>query len=249
MAPALVALIDANARLWAAEAEVCATYFRSPSRTASTDEAWLARQCYKEIVDGVVGQMARLIDDGNDTAAVLADEVIVAETNHYAAFARAHRIAGAEAGLEPHVLRQRRLAANWPENVALQSLRADHRREFGWLGERASAFTEGGYCTLYTEGTRLTGSRRDDAISAACAVVIDDEWDHMLSGIAGLANLDVSTTDWQRLHELTVAQSRLRIRMRNVQLGNPLPEARIRALEAGELPPLPFDYRRAGLGV
>ena len=43
-------LIDANAPLWAGEAEIVRTYWTSPIRTRETDKAWLKRQCWKEYV-------------------------------------------------------------------------------------------------------------------------------------------------------------------------------------------------------
>jgi hypothetical protein len=52
---------------------------------------------------------------------------------------------------------------------------------------------------------------------------------------------------WAVLRALSVEQMRARIRMRNAQFGFPLPESRIAAIEAGDVVPLAFDYRRAGL--
>jgi hypothetical protein len=252
--PALYALIRANATLWAGEAEVFATYFGSPARTAATDAAWLARQCFKEIVDGVVGRIgvvtgtAGSFDDTQTVAdAALRDEGVRAEAKHYVAFAIAHAVCVREMAVRD-LPEGPRLGDDWPENRALQAMRARHRREFGALGERAAAFTEGGYGTLYHAGMALAGGcARDAAIAAACAQVYDDEWAHMLEGIAGLADVSMAARDWDVLHELTVAQSRARIRMRNAQFGRPLPEARIAALEAGTATPLEFDYARACL--
>jgi hypothetical protein len=49
------------------------------------------------------------------------------------------------------------------------------------------------------------------------------------------------------LEALTVAQGRLRLRMRNAQFGYPLSDARVTALAAGAAQPLAFDYLRAGM--
>jgi hypothetical protein len=252
--PELYALIRGNAALWAGEAEVFAVYFDSATRTAATDAAWLARQCFKEIVDGVAGRLGAItrgetsFDATQARAdAALRDEVVRVETKHFVAFAIAHAACVREA-TDGEVAVGPRIGNDWPENYALQSMRARHRRDFAVLGERASAFTEGGYCTLYRAGMALAGrSPRDDAIAAACAQVFDDEWDHMLAGIAGLADETLEARDWETLHTLTLAQSRARIRMRNAQFGRPLPEARIAALEAGTATPLEFDYARACL--
>lgn len=248
----LVALIGANARMWSAETEVFSTYFASPARTASTDAAWLARQCFKEMVDGIVGRLGQLTQNETNfghtlTRAVeaLTDDVVRVELKHYIAFAIAYRLSRNEAG-EASV--SARIGADWPQNNELQTLRAQHRRDYGAIGERAAAFTEGGYCTLYRAGMALAGgSARDDAIAAACAQVYEDELDHMLSGIAGLAEESFSAGEWALLEELTVVQGRCRIRMRNAQFGFPLSAARVQELEAGVAQPLAFDYARAGL--
>jgi hypothetical protein len=153
-----------------------------------------------------------------------------------------------------------RARCNWPANEALAALRAEHRREHAEIGGRASLFTEGGYCTLYSEGMRLAqGPERplradgtahaNEVIARACAVVFDDEWDHMLQGIAGLDEESWGDAGWARFTAMTVAQLRLRVRMRNAQFGFPLSEERICAIEDGDIDPLPFDYGRAGLVV
>ena len=250
---AMHALIRTNARLWAGEAEIFATYFTSPLRTAASDAAWLARQCCKEMVDGVVGRLTRItrpqlsfVDTHAAAAAALADDLVRVELKHYIAFAIAYRCALQEAAGAP--VDTAHIGADWPENTELQSLRAQQRRAFGVLGERAAAFTEGGYCTLYRAGLALAGrSARDDAIASACAQVMADEWEHMIVGIAGLAEVPLEPADWACLEQLTLAQGRCRLRMRNAQFGYPLSTARIAALAAGAAAPLAFDYTRAGL--
>jgi len=73
----LHALISANARLWAGEAEIFSTYFASSRRSAATDAAWLARQCYKELFDGVVARIARLAQPAQfDLAPALASRAL-----------------------------------------------------------------------------------------------------------------------------------------------------------------------------
>lgn len=250
--PELHALIAANARLWGAETEVFATYFASARRSAATDAAWLARQCFKEMVDGAVGRLGQLTSSETSfertvasAAAALADEVVRVELKHYVAFAIAYRMCDAAALDSPATAR---IGADWPENAELQALRARHRRAYGAIGERAAAFTEGGYCTLYRTGMALAGGTRlDDAIAAACGQVYEDELDHMLGGIAGLADAAFSSDDWALLERLTVEQGRYRVGMRNAQFGHPLSAARVRELEAGGADGVAFDYARAGL--
>lgn len=253
--PALHALIATNGRYWAAEAEVFSTYFSSSRRSPKTDGEWLARQCYKEAVDGTANRLAALAGraagfDVVDSSArhALADAGAYEELRHFAAFAIAHRLARQETGEPDDGRYGPLLGADWPENAELRALRAAHVREHGVLGKRAHAFTEGGYNTLYSAGLALAGgSALDDAIARACALVLDDEWEHMLEGIAGLAEESVDAADWAVLEALTAAQGRCRIRMRNAQFGHPLSTARLHELERGAASPLPFDYARAGL--
>lgn len=253
----LRALIDANAPLWAGEAEVFRAYWNWPGRSRATDLRWLALQCYKELEDGFVPRLEQLrrgygrLDHGISRHALLESaKGTYEELAHYCAFADAHE---ALRGDEPRLsVEEMRARCNWPENVALGQLRAEHRGQDAEMGGRASLFTEGGYCTLYSEGMNLTGRGADGAdevIARACAVVYGDEWEHMLQGIAGLDEEAWDEAGWARFNAMTVAQLRLRVRMRNAQFGYPLPEERIRAIEEGEIDPLPFDYRRAGLVV
>ncbi|MCA1692974.1 MAG: hypothetical protein LC733_12545 [Actinobacteria bacterium] len=180
------------------------------------------------------------IERGRTPAMVLeAAEGVYQELAHYCAFADAYdAVRGDEPPLDLDIL------SNWKENAELGALRARHRRDHGEIGARAQAFTEGGYCTLYSEGMRLGP---DDPIAKACSVVYDDEWEHMLHGIAGLEDQGLDPEGWALLRALTVEQMRLRIRMRNAQFGYPLTEARLREIDEGNIEPLPFDYRRAGL--
>ena len=136
--------------------------------------------------------------------------------------------------LDPAGLKDR----SWPENDALSELRAAHREQHGEIGRRAHRFTEGGYCGLFRGAV-------DDAIAAACAKVHTDEFEHMLAGIAGLARGTFAESDWALLGDLTTAQMRQRIHMRNAQFGNPLPEARIAEILAGGIAPVSFDYEKA----
>ena len=252
--PGLHALVAANAPLWAAEAEVVRSYWNSPARSRASDCKWLLHQCYKEYWDGFIPPLRRLnaqldaIDRGIGRADILTDiNTLAEEFAHYVAFADVYETLRTEAEppVDPALLKQ---VGDWPENVTLVTLRAEHKRLHGELGQRAHAFTEGGYCTLYSEGMRLRGRGGiDDLIATACGLVYDDEFGHMLLGIAGLDQEALSARDWELLRELTVAQMRLRIEMRNAQFGFPVVPQRIAELQAGRCAPLDFDWDRAGL--
>lgn len=248
-------LVAANAPLWAGEAAVFRAYWDAPMRTRETDLVWLARQCRKELFDGVLPRVraldARVRDlgagGGRAELAALADG-IQTEIAHFQAFAAVYDQLRTPA--DPPLDGARLEAADWPENRALAALRARHRDRHGDLGRRAEAFTEGGYCTLYTAGCSLAGRGGiDDAIAAACARVVDDEWDHMITGIAGLEDEGLSEDDWALLASLTAEQGRLRIHMRNAQFGHPLRAGELRRAESGALPPLGFDFARAGFAA
>jgi hypothetical protein len=245
-------LIERTSRLWAGEAEVVRAYFESPLRSRESDLRWIARQAYKEIWDGVAVQLERLegaLRPGASPAesGVLDDaaEVLRSELAHYRVFADLHAaLAGPGAPrLEPAALRS---AWSWRENDALRELRAGHVERFGALGRRAMRFTEGGYARLFAEGMRLRGrGGADDLVAEACARVFDDEFEHMLGGIGGLAAEGLAEDEWRRLEELAAEQMRARIQMRSAQFEAPLPAARIAELCAGASGPLAFDYERA----
>jgi len=250
-------LVAANAPLWGAEAEVCRTYFRSSTRNAHSDCAWIARQCYKELVDGALFRMLEM--QGEYPLEVLGpggvpvDEGTRTELAHFLAYAEAFRVAGDPD--QPRLDLATILAADWPENGELMALRREHCRQSPDLGRRAHAFTEGGYCTLYSTGMELAQEHNGDpglvdrAIAVASKVVYDDEWEHMLEGIADLDDDNMSDRDWARLCELTSQQSRLRIRMRNAQFGFPVSRQRMAELEAGHAEPIVFDWERAGMAA
>lgn len=253
--PGLARLVAANAPLWAGEAAVFAAYWDAPQRTRASDLLWLARQCRKELHDGVLPRLRALeaavhaLAPGHDRDALaeLAAEA-VAELAHYRVFADVYdRLrAPGDPPLDAALLAR----VDWEENRALGRLRAAHRAAHGALGRRAELFTEGGYQTLYTAGRTLAGRGGiDDAIAAACATVVGDEWDHMLAGIAGLEDEALADGDWERLLDATVAQGRARIHMRNAQFGFPLAGDALRRAEAGALPPLAFDWARAGFAA
>jgi len=256
-------LIELSAPLWAGEAEVVRTYWDSPVRTPETDLLWLRRQCSKEFNGTGIGEHKNLgmfvgpltelreifpkIDTGSDAGidrhyAAELIEGMKDEFSHYIAFADVHDvISGANTpSMDPHTLE------TWDEDVALTALRHQHNKDHGKLGVRASRFTEGGYCTLFREGMRLKGrGGTEDLIAAACAKVYDDEFGHMLEGIAGLDNEGWSDGEIHLMGELVVAQLRLRIHMRNAEFSFPLTQQRIQAILEGGIEPEPFDFERA----
>ena len=257
--PDIRRLIDVAAPLWAGEAEVVSTYWSSPKRTRDTDLLWLRRQCFKEFWGSgvskydrggvVLGQLKEVIANGNaidvslDRHEILGViESVKAEFSHYCAFADLYdelRPAGTPK-LNPNILEP------WPEEDALTALRYKHQDEHGAIGMRACKFTEGGYCTLFSAGMALKGRPGvDGRIAIACAKVFDDEFEHMLAGIAGIAEENLTAADWKLMERLVTAQLMARIRMRNAQFSFPLSQERIAAIGRGEIPPIRFNYERA----
>lgn len=259
-------LIDSNAPYWAGEAEVFRTYWTWDKRTRETDKTWLRYQCFKEIWGSGVGD-ANLglfmgpvkqleawfpeIDKGVDRHEVLdMAEGLWAEFAHYCAFADAFdgMLIEGEDKMTPAA------TYSWPEDDVLGTLRYKHRDEHGELGRRASNFTEGGYCTLFSEGMALGRNStahdgRDALIAEACSKVYDDEFGHMLKGIAGLDKEGLSTEEWELMERLTTEQLRLRIEMRNAQFGKPLSDARVAEIQSGKATPLAFDYASAATAL
>jgi hypothetical protein len=243
-------LIDRSARLWAGEAEVARSYFSSPARSRGSDLRRIARQAYKELWDGVAVQVARLeralAGEAGAGADALADaaELLRSELSHYRLFAELHEALRASGGAPLSLASLRAWA--WPENDALGRLRAKHVTRHGELGRRAMRFTEGGYATLFAEGRKLRGRGGfDELVAAACERLYDDEFEHMLGGIAGLDLAELGAPEWATLEALVAEQLRARIRMRDAQFEQPVSRERLEALCEGACEPLPFDYARA----
>jgi hypothetical protein len=252
-------LIDANAPLWAGEAEIVRTYWTSPVRTRETDKLWLWRQCWKEYAGigdgegetrGMAGDLAVKLTrqlpqlditvDRHDLKELM--EKVFVEYTHYCLFADIYDgiVEPGEAKLNANTL------APWPEEEALASRRRAVRTSIGKLGERASNFTEGGYCTMYSEGAKLGGRPGlDGRIGKACQKVYDDEFGHMMWGVLGIDEEGLSAADWAQMTELTTEQLRLRLYMRNAQFTHPLTDARIKEIIAGKIEPVSFDFAKA----
>jgi hypothetical protein len=206
----------------------------------------------KGIFLGPAEELVRIfprIDLDVDRHAVLdIAEGLWAEFLHYCAFADAHDALGkaGEAKLNPHAIKN-----GWKEDLDLSALRFRHKRENPKLGERAARFTEGGYCTLFSEGMSLRKNKdkkhqkANQLISVACSRVYEDEFGHMLKGIAGLDEEGLSAADWRTLEKMSVEQLRARILMRNAQFGNPLEGKALEDALAGCLRPLAFDWPKA----
>jgi len=258
VSPNLRRLIAANAPLWAGEAEIVRSYWTAPHRTRETDKVWLKRQCWKEycgladsegdspaMVSDLIVKLKRqvpLLDisvDRHDLRGLM--EKVYVEYTHYCLFADLYDML-----LDPG---EPKLNANklvdWPEENAL----ATRRRAVslaGKLGGRATEFTEGGYCTMYSEGARLKGKPGfDGAIGRACQKVYDDEFGHMMHGVLGVDDEHLSDAEWEELTALTTEQLRLRLFMRNAQFGHPLTDTRMKEILAGKIEPIAFDFAKA----
>jgi hypothetical protein len=225
-------LVAANAPFWAAEAELCRTYFESATRTLDTDLRWLALQASKELVDGV---QARTDDPG----------VVAEEVRHLAAFTAAYDalvVLAGEAGAEHPPLTEDHLqrSASWTANAALRELRQRHRAEHGTLGFLAAVVTEGGAATLFREGAARAGlGPADDAIARACAAVLADEEHHAADALVAMEAEVVDDAGWVLATSCTVEQSRQRLHMRSEQFGHPVRPARFKAMLAGMVDPAP----------
>jgi hypothetical protein len=260
----LQSLISAITPYWGAEAEIIHSYFRSSERNRQSDLLWISRQCWKEFYDGFdddhpglfVGPLKKMlalsdkIDIEIDRHEVLEmAEGLYEEFSHYCAFADAYEAIRSETDppITPIMLRDVR---TWPENEALIDVRRKHRQQHGMLGLRAGYLTEGGYCGLFSEGMKLAGgSPADEAIARACSLVYEDEFGHMLKGIVGLDDEDLSAKDWSLLTELGVEQMHARLDMRNAQFGYPVSNARMKALHDGQGEPARFDFEKAQLAA
>ena len=256
----LGSLISAAGPLWAGEAEVMRTYWDWPMRTVETDLVWLARQASKEFNGsgvaeynnlgcflGPLTELQQMFPDIDVTVSrhdvFERIEMIHEEFSHYMAFADVYdaiRPAGTPS-LNPHEV------APWDEDVALNAYRHEAMAKHGEIGVRATKFSEGGYCTLFREGMRLTGrGGADDLIATACASIYDDEFGHMLKGIVGLDDSGVSAGDWRLMEDLVTGILQHRIHMRNAEFSYPLSSERVQSIFDGDIEPIAFDFERAG---
>ncbi len=253
-------LIDANAPLWAGEAEIVRTYWTSPVRTRETDKLWLKRQCWKEYVGvakfpGETVEVAMCTDLANELKELVPKlditvnrhdlrellEKVYAEFTHYCLFADVYDSLLQEG--EPRI-RANELKV-WPEEDALAQYRNRIRTGHGKFA-RATGFTEGGYCTMYSEGAKLKSGQGVDArIGAACQKVYDDEFGHMMWGVVGVEIDDLTAGDWKELTEVTCDILRLRLHMRNSQFSFPVSPERMKEILAGKIKPIEFDYAKA----
>jgi hypothetical protein len=252
-------LIDSNAPLWAGEAEIVRTYWTSPVRTRAAEELWLRRQCWKEWA-GIADSRGKTMGMVSDLEVVLREQVplldtsvdrhdlrdmiatVNAEFSHYCWFADIYDELVGPGGkkMNAHEL------TTWDEEEALAGRRRQVRETHGKIGLRSTQFTEGGYCTLFTEGMKLKGRPGlDGKIGTACQHVYDDEFGHMMAGVIGVDEAGLSNAEWAELTELTVEQLRLRLDMRNAQFSHPVSEARIKEIVAGKIDPIRFDYAKA----
>ena len=211
------------------ESQLITVYFNSPGRTVETDRDWLAKQCHKEYWGGY-----RAARDALEAALAndLADERIAAlmrysaeEFGHYQAFAEAFAALGDG---KPPPLGQSRDELDWPENRALNQLRAAQQNEFGATGRRAYALTEGGGGALYEVGAALPAQDHpaNGVIAAACRRVMEEERKHRELGSVDLPDAQASADLWRYL----AAQIEPRLQMRNAQFGHQWSTEHIRSL-------------------
>jgi hypothetical protein len=260
LSPNLQRLIATNAPLWAGEAEIVRTYWTSPIRTRETDKLWLRRQCWKEYVgdtvrpgntlhNALIVRVAEFLQERAPQLDVSVErhdilerlEQVHIEYSHYVYFSDVY-----DSILEPG---EAKLNANeltvWPEETALAKRRVEVKKHAKLAP--AAGFTEGGYCTMYSEGAKLIGRPGvDGRIGIACKKVYDDEFGHMMHGVVGIEGVhDLTPGDWRELTEVTSEILRLRLYMRNAQFSQPLSDARIAEIVAGKIEPIAFDYQRA----
>ena len=167
-------------------------------------------------------------------------EALRSEFSHYYLFADIYdHISGEK--LTPHEL------TGWQGDDELARIRYEYREKRGGVGDMAVRSTEGGYCSMYSTGQRLegNGSELDDRISQACRQVYVDEIGHMREGFVGLSHESLSPAEWDELADMTRRILLQRLHMRNEQFSYPVTEDRIRAIVAGDIEAMAFDY--AGL--
>ena len=256
-------VIAAAAPFFAGEAELVRTYWDWPGRTIETDLCWLELQCFKEFKGSGVGEKDNMgvimgplaevkeaipkMDRGVSRHRILRLlEDLHEEFSHLCAFADAYDAIRPEGTppFDPH------RCDGWREDQQLTELRCMAIEIHGELGASASKFTEGGYCALFREGMRLKGrdgphARSNAAIAAACELVYEDEFAHMLQGVVALDDMGFNSVDWELVKRVVTNMLEARLYMRNGQFSYPLSGDRIEAIRRGNIEPEPFDFEAA----
>ena len=96
---------------------------------------------------------------------------------------------------------------------------------------------------MFVAGMRLAGTGElNDRIAKACEQVYHDEIGHMRSGFVGLAQQALSPAEWDEVAAMVHKILLQRLHMRNEQFSYPLSDARLKAIQAGDIEPMLFDY-------
>jgi hypothetical protein len=213
-------LVDMSAPLWAGEAEVVWGYFRSPRRNKDSDLLWLARQCYKELWGSGVGDKKGLFLGPVEYLRKVYPKIDRGVDRHEVL----EVIDGLRAEFYHYCLfadihdyltggkLDPRSLKSWPADDKLARMRYGYRDKRGRLGYFAVRFTEGGYCSMYS------------------------------TGFVGLSRENLKPKEWDEIGTMTRKILLQRIHMRNEQFGFPMTKERIRAIEAGDITPVKFDY-------
>ncbi len=244
------------ARYGAGEAEIARAYFER-CRTAAHDRVWLTSQVGREL--SRVYQLSALATQELATLGQGADRRQYAETvqklaeelNHFNLLGDIlEEISGAPLDYgelrrydffepDPSAPFNRENARLAEVNRQIDAEMAARRPPWAPLVQDQGLLEGGGNGVFYV-GSQLRGSPLDERLAAAMRRILDDEMDHGPRSLAAVPRYVRDDDDLAGVIAYTRLRGDQRLRWRNEQFGYPLSPARLAAIMAGEIEPLPL---------
>ena len=243
-------------RYGAGEAEVARTYFER-TRTTAHDRVWLTSQVGREL--SRVYQLSALAERELAAFGSGGDRTRYAETIEKLSEELAHfnllgdileELTGAP--LDYAELRRYDFFQPDPtapfnrENARLAAINAAIDTELAvkqppWAAlVQDQGLLEGGGNGVFYVGSNLSGGPLEERLARAMRRILDDEMDHGPSSLALVPRYVQSEADLAAVTTYTRRRGDQRLRWRNEQFGYPLAEARLAAIMAGDIEPLPI---------
>jgi hypothetical protein len=236
-------LIDAAMPFWNAEADITRRFFAAgPSRDQYVK--YLSAAVYKELnpvigygptggfANGLHMEFHRLVDrfralEQGDRRQLLARlEMMTEEFAHYVVMAEVLEFVLGRPLTPDDVVQL-------PEDARLNEMRRGYMDSGDGCLRAAMEMTEGGGSSTFREASRLTGGEIEDRLAAAMKLIHRDEENHYLDAARKAAGTIRTDADFERMKRALIEVSIQRVRMRNEMFSDPMPEAELAALIAG----------------
>jgi len=232
-------IANSNACYWAAEADLIKSYF-DHHRTIERDEKWIIHQIYKELIDGFVVSNDILSNQISHDLSIKSLEemghqihILEEEFSHFKMFVEVYEeVLGKKFSMRIDEIKK---IGAWDENTELVNLRKSHFQLFPELGFDAQRISEGGYCALFRVGMEIESyCNGDDMIKKVCKLIYEEEFSHMLFGMAQVSISLDDKKNFSQLLDITNQQMRARILMRYKQFSEPVSPEVLKEMVSGE---------------